>query len=57
VRGAEKARRLDAWLGDKPAYVWAYGDSSGDRMLWDRADRAVKVGRRANLAARARPAV
>ena len=29
----EKARRLDAWLGDAPAYVWAYGDSSGDREL------------------------
>jgi len=47
VRGAEKARRLDAWLGDQPAYVWAYGDSSGDRELWARADRAVRLGRRA----------
>ena len=24
---------------DMPAYVWAYGDSSGDRELWARADR------------------
>jgi HAD superfamily hydrolase (TIGR01490 family) len=46
VRGAEKARRLDAWLGDTPAYVWAYGDSSGDRELWARADRPVRVTRR-----------
>jgi len=53
VRGAEKARRLDAWLGERPAYVWAYGDSSGDKMLWARADRPVRVGRRAQLLARA----
>ena len=53
VRGAEKARRLDDWIGDRPAYVWAYGDSSGDRMLWARADKAVRVGRRAQLGARA----
>ena len=46
VRGAEKARRLDEWIGDNAAYVWAYGDSSGDRMLWARADKAVRVGRR-----------
>jgi phosphatidylglycerophosphatase C len=44
VRGAEKARRLDEWLAGEPAFVWAYGDSSGDRMLWARADRAVRVG-------------
>ena len=53
VRGAEKARRLDDWIGDRPAYVWAYGDSSGDRMLWARADKAVRVGRRAQLGTRA----
>ena len=52
VRGAEKARRLDQWLADEPAYVWAYGDSSGDRMLWARADKAVRVGRRARLGTR-----
>ena len=46
VRGAEKTRRLDLWLGDEPAYVWAYGDSSGDRELWSRADRPVRVARR-----------
>ena len=45
VRGAEKVRRLDDWLGDRPAYVWAYGDSSGDNELLARADQAVTVDR------------
>jgi phosphatidylglycerophosphatase C len=45
VRGAEKVRRLDEWLGDGPAYVWAYGDSSGDHELLARADQGVTVGR------------
>jgi phosphatidylglycerophosphatase C len=43
VRGAEKVRRLDDWLGAGPAFVWAYGDSSGDRDLLSRADQGVKV--------------
>jgi len=52
VRGPEKARRLDAWIarecpGGSP-FVWAYGDSSGDKELWARADRAVRLGRRAH---------
>ena len=51
VRGPEKPRRLDEWLDTafegRPALVWAYGDSSGDRELWARADRAVRLGRRA----------
>ena len=46
VRGAEKVRRLDEWLGDGPAFVWAYGDSSGDRQLLARADQGVRVGGR-----------
>ena len=58
VRGLEKARRLDELLASpsfghgagpsfgEPVYVWAYGDSSGDRYLWERADRAVRVGKR-----------
>ncbi len=50
VRGAEKARRLDAWIGGEPAYVWAYGDSSGDRELWARADRPVRVTRKRRFA-------
>lgn len=48
VRAAEKVRRLDEWLGatapdDRPAFVWAYGDSSGDRALLARADQGVRV--------------
>jgi len=46
-RGAEKARRLDAWLtanGLEAALLWAYGDSNGDRELLARADHAVWVG-------------
>jgi len=51
VRGAEKVRRLDEWLGATPpdagpAFVWAYGDSSGDRELLARADRGIRVGGR-----------
>jgi phosphatidylglycerophosphatase C len=46
VRGLEKARRLDAHLAGSRADVWAYGDSSGDRELWARADHAVRVSRR-----------
>jgi phosphatidylglycerophosphatase C len=45
VRGAEKVRRLDAWLAGTPATLWAYGDSSGDRELLARADHPVRVGR------------
>jgi len=44
VRGAEKARRLDEWLGDRTVTVWAYGDSRGDRELLARADHPVRVG-------------
>jgi phosphatidylglycerophosphatase C len=52
VRGPEKARRLDEWIarelpGTDP-FVWAYGDSSGDKELWARADRAVRLGRHAH---------
>src|SRR5680860_1214892 len=45
VRRAEKVRRLDDWMGGGPATVWAYGDSTGDRELFERADHAVRVGR------------
>jgi phosphatidylglycerophosphatase C len=52
VRGPEKARRLDEWIARECAgttpYVWAYGDSSGDKELWARADRAIRFGRRAH---------
>jgi phosphatidylglycerophosphatase C len=47
VRGPEKVRRLDEWLGGRPAFVWAYGDSAGDRELLARADQPISVGRAA----------
>jgi HAD superfamily hydrolase (TIGR01490 family) len=52
VRGLEKVRRLDSWLDGATPFVWAYGDSSGDRELWARADRAVRLGRRAHRGTR-----
>lgn len=45
-RGAEKARRFDAWLAEhelSEATIWAYGDSAGDRELLARADHPVWV--------------
>jgi phosphatidylglycerophosphatase C len=42
-RGTEKVERLQAWLGDGEATVYAYGDSSGDRQLWEFADHAYRV--------------
>jgi len=43
-RGAEKVERLRAWLGPTgDATVYAYGDSSGDRQLWEFADHAYRV--------------
>lgn len=43
VRGAEKVRRLDEWLGSRLCHVVAYGDSTGDHELLARADEAVRV--------------
>ncbi len=42
VRRAEKVRGLEAWLGGA-AEIWAYGDSTGDRELLERADHAMRV--------------
>lgn len=45
-RGAEKARRFEAWLAENDlsaATIWAYGDSDGDRELLSRADHPVWV--------------
>jgi phosphatidylglycerophosphatase C len=44
-RGPEKVERLRAWLGPGDATVYAYGDSSGDRQLWEFADHAYRVRR------------
>jgi phosphatidylglycerophosphatase C len=44
VRRAEKVRRLEAWLGTDDAEIWAYGDSTGDHELLERADHATRVG-------------
>jgi phosphatidylglycerophosphatase C len=46
-RGAEKARRLRAWLGEHGSEVdevWAYGDSAGDVELLAMAAHPVWVG-------------
>jgi phosphatidylglycerophosphatase C len=43
VRGPEKVHRLERWLDDESAFVWAYGDSSGDRDLLARADRGIRL--------------
>lgn len=45
-RGAEKQRRLTAWLGTHAGgragvHVWAYGDSAGDAEMLAAADTAV----------------
>jgi len=42
VRRAEKVRRLEAWLGGD-AEIWAYGDSTGDRELLERADHPLRI--------------
>lgn len=48
VRGAEKAVRIRAWLGDEADDVelWAYGNSSGDSAMLAMADHPVWVRRR-----------
>ncbi len=45
-RAAEKVRRLEAWLDERQlsnSTLWAYGDSSGDRELLQRADHPLLV--------------
>ena len=45
-RGAEKARRVRAWLSEHgldDAELWAYGDSAGDDELLALADRPLRV--------------
>jgi phosphatidylglycerophosphatase C len=55
VRGPEKARRLDAWLGDAPALVFAYGDSHGATELLARADHPVLIDKKGRVPADAAP--
>jgi phosphoserine phosphatase len=43
-RGA-RATRLRDCLGDVPAEVWAYGNSSGDAEMFAMADHVVRVRR------------
>jgi HAD superfamily hydrolase (TIGR01490 family) len=50
VRGAEKARRLQEWLGDGAVELWAYGDSAGDREFLALADHPTRVGGRGAVA-------
>jgi phosphatidylglycerophosphatase C len=57
VRGPEKAARLDAWLGDTDAVVFAYGDSHGDSELLARADHPVLVDGKGRVPADAPPVV
>ncbi|HEX4863142.1 MAG TPA: HAD-IB family hydrolase, partial [Acidimicrobiales bacterium] len=52
VRAAEKALLLARLLGPRPATVWAYGDSRGDREMLAMADHPIllrRVGRRRQL--------
>ena len=44
-RGPEKAKRLQAYLGDGETVLWAYGDSSGDPEMLAMADHPVRVRR------------
>lgn len=52
VRAAEKVRRLDEWLGlTEPdgLELWAYGNSSGDYELLERANRPFWVTKRGDV--------
>jgi phosphatidylglycerophosphatase C len=52
VRAQEKADRLRAHLGANPVFVWAYGDSAGDRQMLAMADRPFRRTRRGLVPAR-----
>ena len=43
VRAANKVQRLDKWLDGQDCEIWAYGDSSGDDQLLERATRPHRV--------------
>lgn len=47
-RGHEKAKRLREWIGARSgpsSFVWAYGNSAGDREMLAGADVGIEVGR------------
>ncbi|HEX2063527.1 MAG TPA: HAD-IB family hydrolase [Acidimicrobiales bacterium] len=44
-RGREKVARLREWLGPEAAFLYAYGDSAGDKELLEAADVGVRVVR------------
>ena len=44
-RGREKVRRLEMLYADKPAEIWAYGDSSGDDAMLAWATNPIRVGK------------
>jgi phosphatidylglycerophosphatase C len=48
-RGPEKVARLQAAIGTRPAEVWAYGDSAGDREMLAWADHAQLIRRRGQI--------
>jgi phosphatidylglycerophosphatase C len=50
-RGPEKVARLQAAIGGRPAEVWAYGDSAGDREMLAWADHAQLISRRQQISA------
>jgi phosphatidylglycerophosphatase C len=53
-RGAEKVRRLRAWIeesGIQPDRLWSYGNSRGDLVMLRASDVAVNVGRLGRLGA------
>jgi phosphatidylglycerophosphatase C len=54
-RGAEKARRLRAYLQSDDVEIWAYGDSAGDTELLAMADHPVRVGARLQTSLPAMP--
>lgn len=46
VRGAEKVRRLLAWLGAGTVELWAYGNSTDDEPMLALAEFPHRIGRR-----------
>lgn len=49
VRAVEKVRRLEEWLGTDDVELWAYGNSSGDYELLERANHAFWVDKKGSV--------